>query len=114
MFICPIPAGDCSYEQKSLAVRSDVDAFCRRVHGVFTGEQRFRWSFCHRVGVFQLRMTVMGLACDTTAVTRNRWPSGEGSYLDVVDSVNKARGGPVTRREPLCDTDTAIERLSGA
>ncbi len=56
----------------------------------------------------------MGLASDTTAVTRNRWPSGDGSYLDVVDSVNKARGGPVSRRDPRCDTDTAIRRLSGA
>jgi hypothetical protein len=56
----------------------------------------------------------MGLASDTTAVTRNRSPSGEGSYLDVVDSVNKARGGPVTRREPRSDTDATIRRLSGA
>ena len=47
----------------------------------------------------------MGLASDTTAVTRNRLPSGEGSYGDVVGSANKARGGPVSRREPRCDTD---------
>jgi hypothetical protein len=33
----------------------------------------------HSPGGFQLRMMEMGLASDMTAVTRNRWPSGDGS-----------------------------------
>jgi len=56
----------------------------------------------------------MGLASEMVLATRNRWPSGEGSYACGLDRENRICGGDGSSVEPAAAIATAIKRLSGA
>ena len=59
-------------------------------------------------------MMVIGEASEATVLTRNRRPSGDGSYFEDAGIVNSECGGPASRIDPRRAMKTAINCLPGA